>query len=227
MKSPKTVARLAGLIGVIVLASGSFAHSVNSKLIDYKDAIRTAENIIESESLFRLGFVSGLVMEIIFILYAILLFKLLKPVNKEYASLMVILALIPAPIFLINQLNQFAVLLLAKQEMLDHMMFFLEMHKHGGFIISIFFGLWLLPLGFLVFKSGYFPKVLGIFLMIGCFGYLINFAQGFLFPGAEATLWTNPALVVTHISELLMMLWLLIIGVNTKKWNERQLELQN
>ena len=158
-------------------------------------------------------------METIFIFYAFLLYKLLKPVSKNYSALMLILALLPVPIFLMNQLNLFAALLSAKVQMQEQMMFFLELNKHGGFIVSIFFGLWLLPLGYLVFKSGYFPKTLGIFLMIGCFGYLINFIQGFLFPGTEATLWTNPVLIVTHISELLMMLWLLIIGIDIKKWN--------
>lgn len=227
MKSPKNTARLAGLIGIIVLASGSFAHSVNSDLINYTEAIRTAENIVISEALFRLGFVSGLVMETIFIIYAFLLFKLLKPVSNSYASLMLIFALIPVPIFLINQLNQFAALLLAKEQMYDQMIFFLNLHRNGGFIVSIFFGLWLLPLGFLVFKSGFFPKVLGILLMVGCFGYLINFIQGILIPGSEATLWTNPALVFTHIAELLLMLWLLIIGVNTEKWKKRKVELKS
>ncbi len=217
MATTKFYSRLAGVIGVLVLASGSYAHSVNSKLIDYGDASKTAANFVASESLFRLGFVSGLFMQTIFVLYAFLLYKLLRPAGKHYAGLMLILALIPVPLFLVNQLHQFAAFLLALEGEQEHLMLFLDLHRHGGLIVSIFFGLWLLPLGYLVFRSGYFPKLLGILLMIGCFGYLVNFIQGFLFPGSEGTLWTNPALIVTHISEMLLMFWLLIKGVNTSK----------
>ncbi|AXT50688.1 DUF4386 domain-containing protein [Aquimarina sp. BL5] len=219
MEFPKKTARLTGFIGIIVLVSGSLAHSINTKLLNFDNAIETTNNILSSESLFRLSFVSGLIMETVFVFYAFFLYKLLRPVNKNNATLMLILALLPVPIFLMNQLNLFAVLLSAKEQMQEQMMFYINLNKNGGFIVSIFFGLWLLPLGYLVFKSSYLPKILGIFLMIGCFGYLINFIQGFLFPGTEATLWTNPVLIITHISELLLMLWLLIMGINVKKWN--------
>lgn len=217
MESPKKVARITGLIGIIVLASGSFTHSVNSKLIDYEDALATANNLINAESLFRLGFVSSLVMETVFIFYAFNLYRLLKPVNKQHAMVMLILALVPVPLFMLNQLNQFAAFLLATSN-IDQMIFFLEFHKYGGLVVSIFFGLWLFPLGLLVYKSEYLPKVLGIFLMVGCFGYLIHFFQGFLISNYESSLWTNPFLVVTHLSELLIMCWLLIKGVNAEKW---------
>lgn len=216
--SPKIWARVAGLIGILVLVSGSYTHSINSGLIDYDNAATTSNNLINGEWMFRIGFVSGLLMETIFIFYAFILFQLLKPVNKSYALLMLILALIPAPIFFINQLTHFAALFLAKENMLQEMMFYLNLHKQGGLVISIFFGLWLLPLGYLVFKSKYLPKFLGVLLMIGCFGYLINFVQGVLFPGSESTLWTSPALVVTHVSEILLMLWLLIMGINMEKY---------
>jgi hypothetical protein len=125
---------------------------------------------------------------------------------------------------MLNQLNLFAVFLSAADQMHDQMMFFLNLQKHGGAIVAIFFGLWLFPLGLLVFKSGFFPRILGVMLMIGCFGYLILFFQVFLFPGLEKTLWSNPFLVVTHISELLMMLWLLFKGVNVEQWEKRALE---
>lgn len=224
MKSPKKTARVAGLIGLIVLASGSIAHTINSKLFVLNDINETMNNIVTSESLFRFGFVSGLLMETVFIFYAFLLYKLLQPVNKNNATIMMVLALIPVPIFLINQLNQFAILLTSKAHMPELAIFYLNLHKNGGFIVSIFFGLWLLPLGYLVFKSTFLPKALGIFLMIGCFGYLIHFVQGFLFPGTQASLWTNPALVVTHISELLLMLWLLIKGVDKLEWEKRSID---
>ncbi|NNL16876.1 MAG: DUF4386 domain-containing protein [Flavobacteriaceae bacterium] len=217
MESPKKIARITGLIGIIVLVSGSFTHSVNSKLIYYEDKLATANNFINSESLFRIGFVSSLIMETVFIFYAFNLYRILKPVNKNLSKIMLILALVPVPLFMLNQLNQFNAFLLANSDIYE-MMFFLTSHKHGGLIVSIFYGLWLLPLGLLIYQSKYLPKILGVFLMVGCFGYLIHFFQGFLIPNYESSLWTNPFLIVTHISELLLMVWLLIKGLNIEKW---------
>lgn len=221
--SPLLLARLAGVIALVVLATGSFTHYVNSRIITSGDPVGTSDNLLDSELLFRFGFVSGLIMETVFILYALILYKLLKPVSRYNALLMLLFALVPVPAFLLNQLNYFAVLISAKKQMYDQIIFYLDLHKHGGLIVSIFFGLWLFPLGYLIYKSGFLPKILGILLMIGCFGYLINFIQGFLFPGTEATLWSSPALIFTHISELALMLWLLIKGVNVRKWEKRAL----
>ncbi|NOY37617.1 MAG: DUF4386 domain-containing protein [Chlorobi bacterium] len=223
-QAAKVNARIAGLIGMIVLITGSFAHSVSLKLLDYNDAIKTSEYLLNSESLFRLGFVSGLMMQVVFIFYAIYLYKLLKNIDYFVASLMMIFVLTPVPIFLINQLNQFAVFILAAKHNVEQILFFLDLHKYGGYIVSIFYGLWLFPLGYLVFKSGFLPKIIGILLMIGCFGYLISFIQGFLFPNIQNTLWTNPVLIVTHVAELFLMLWLLVMGVNKGNWEKRKSE---
>jgi hypothetical protein len=86
-------------------------------------------------------------------------------------------------------------------------------------IAYIFWGLWLLPLGYLVFKSGYLPRILGILLMISCFGYLIDFFTFFLFPNFDVAI--N---MFTGWAELLLCLWLLIKGVNVEQWEKRALE---
>ncbi|MEM1123741.1 MAG: DUF4386 domain-containing protein [Bacteroidota bacterium] len=217
--SIRNLSRVAGLLGLLVLICGSLTHSFNTEIIHLSDPSTTANNFSTMASKYRIGFVSGLLMETIFVFYACLLYYLLRPVHKDLAKLMLVLALLPAPIFFINQLNHFAAFLAANQDMAQ-MMFYLKLHKHGGFIISIFFGLWLFPLGLLVYQSTFLPKILGILLMIGCFGYLISFVQGFLWPDYQATLWTNPVLVVTHIAEILLMLWLLILGINQEKYNQ-------
>jgi hypothetical protein len=154
---------------------------------------------------------------------------LLKPVNKKQAVLMVVLFLVSVPIAMLNVLNQFAALLLASgadyltaipAEQLHALVpFFLELNEYGIFIAYIFWGLWLFPLGYLVFKSGFLPKILGIYLMISCFGYLIDFATFFLFPGFPLSI--N---MLTGWAELFLCLWLLIKGVNVEKWNERALD---
>lgn len=222
--SPLVHARIAGLVGVVMLATGSFAGYVGSKLLVRGNVAATSGNMVESESLFRVGILSGLIMMIAFLFYALLLYRLLRPVNGSLALIMVGLVLVSIPIYMLNQVNQFAALLMAKEQLYGEVQLFLDLHRLGNLIAGLFFGLWLFPLGLLVFRSGFFPKSLGILLMLGSPGYLVLFVQGFLFPGSERTLWTNPLLVVTHFSELAMMLWLLIRGLNVGQWERRALE---
>lgn len=223
-RSPLFHARVTGFLGVVMLASGSFAGSVGSRLIVRGDVVATSNNITASESLFRLGIVSSLIMMIAFLIYALLLYQLLRPVQKTNAMIMVGLVVASIPIYMFNQVNQFAALLLASDGLYEQVKLFLDLQRFGTLIAAIFFGLWLFPLGLLVFRSGFLPKFLGVLLMLGTLGYLVLFVQAFLFPGSEATLWTNPLLVVTHASELAMMLWLLIRGVNVEQWERRSLD---
>lgn len=229
--SPLIYARVAGLLAFIILASGSFWGFVNGRLVLPGDALTTANNIKAFETLFRLGIVSGLIMYTVYIFYVLVLYKLLKPVNKNHAVLMVVLALVGVPIAMLNQINQFAALLLlsdadylkvlSQPQIQAQVMFFLNLHKHGGLIGVIFWGLWLFPLGLLVLKSGYFPRVLGVLLMIGGFGWLMVFLQRSLFPGYETMAYSRFA---AHFAELSWMLWLLIRGVNVERWQKRALE---
>ncbi len=224
--SPLVLARVAGILGFSVLPLGSFAGYVNNKLVVVGDAATTAQNILASETLFRLGFVSGLAMYAVFIPYALVLYQLLERVNKSQARLMLVLALVGVPIAMINQVHQSAALLLlsgadylqvfSAEQIHAQVMLFLELHKHGALVGVIFWGLWLFPLGWLVFKSGCFPRVLGVLLMIGCFGWLIVFLQRFLFPGFEAMAASRFA---AHVAELSWGSWLVIKGVNVERWN--------
>jgi hypothetical protein len=219
--SPLAHARVTGLVGVVMLVTGSFTGFVGSKLVVPGDAVATSQNLVASESLFRLGLLSSLIMMIAFIFYALLLYRLLRPVNPNHAMLMVGFVLTSVPIYMLNQVNQFAALLLASDQLYGQVKLFLDLHRLGNLIAGMFFGLWLFPLGLLVFKSSFFPRFLGILLMLGSLGYLVLFVQALLFPGSERTLWTNPFLVVTHASELAMMLWLLIRGLNVDQFERR------
>jgi hypothetical protein len=93
------------------------------------------------------------------------------------------------------------------------------MHSHGYVIAGIFFGGWLLPLGYLVFKSGFFPKALGVLLMIASFGFLIDLFTTSLFPRYEAIAY--PFLAVDAVAEVSFCLWLLLKGVNVERWKEK------
>ena len=228
--SPLIVARIAGILYLLMAPFGVFGILyVRANLIVPGDAATTANNIMASESLFRSGIVSALITQIIFILLVLFLYRLLKPVNRNHALLMVVLALVGIPIAMLNELNQFAALHLLSgadyltafdtDQLHTQVLFFLNLHLDGILIAQIFWGLWLLPLGYLVFKSGFLPRILGILLIIGCFGYLTDSFALILFPGFK------PIAQYTFIGELLLPLWLLIKGVNVEQWHKRNMEI--
>ena len=174
----------------------------------------------------RLGIVSALLVQIVNILVVLALYQLLKPVNKNMAALMVIFLLLGVPIAMLNELNQFAVLLLSSGadslrvftpgQVHALVSLFLNLHNDGITIAGIFWGLWLFPMGYLVFKSGFLPRILGILLMIGCVGYLIQSFAALLLPNLNV----NIALL-TFWGEVLFPLWLVIKGVNVEQWEKR------
>ncbi len=231
--NPNKIARVAGFLYLILMVSGIFSYMfVNSRLIVPGDTATTINNIMASESLYVSGIVSWLISQTVFILLVYVLYKLLKPVNKNHAFLMVMFVLVAVPISFINELNKFAALLLLSGadyltafdvgQLQALVPLFLDLHEYGIHINSMFFGLWLLPLGYLVFKSGYIPRILGILLMIGWFGYMLEFFTFFLFPDFNAAI--EPVFTITGIGEFLLVLWLLIKGVNVEQWKKRALE---
>ncbi|MGB8981780.1 MAG: DUF4386 domain-containing protein [Anaerolineales bacterium] len=221
-------ARVAGFLYLLANLPAPFALVyLPSRLIVRGDASATANNIMASESLFRLGIVALLLNSIANIFVVLALYQLLKVVNKNIASLMVIFSLAAVPIAMLNELNNLAVLLLmsgadylnvfATEQLQALMYFFLRLHGQGLNIAQIFWGLWLFPMGYLVFKSGFLPGILGILLIIGCFGYVTQSLAAFL--GYNVSI-----IFFTSWGELFLLLWLLIKGVNAEQWKERALE---
>jgi hypothetical protein len=227
-----TRARVAAFLLLVLAPLSVFGMIyVPSMLIVPGDAATTARNIMASESLFRLGIASTLLGQIIGIFWTLVLYQLLKPVNKNMAVLMVIFNLLIVPITMLNELNQFAVLLLSSSadylrvftpgQLHALVSLFLNLHDYGIKIAGLFWGLWLFPYGFLVFKSGFLPRFIGILLMIGCFGYVIQSFVGFLSPNLEV--YTALLSVLTSSGELLLPLWLLFKGVKVEQWKKRAL----
>jgi hypothetical protein len=218
-------ARTAGLFYLIFLVTGIFAGLTRDKFISFGDAAATAEKIMASGGLFRISFVSDVVSALFFLLSAWALYVLLKPVNKNLALLFVLLNLAGVAVQSVALLFQFAALLVyngadyLKVFPADQMqalgLLLLNLHKNGFMIAQVFFGAWLLPLGTLVYKSGFLPKILGILLIIDFFGMLIWFFQFFLLPGYA--LITYPGLAASFIAELSLTLWLLLKGVSGQK----------
>ncbi len=229
MNSINKTARMAGFLYLIFIVTLIFSSVVRSTLIVFGDAAATANKIMASEWLFRIGFMSEILSAVFFLLAAWALYVLLKSVNQDLALLFLLLNLAGVAIECINMLNLFtATLILSGADYLkvfqaDQLqalaMLFLNLYKNGFMIAQVFYGTWLFPLGYLVFKSGFLPRILGILLMVDCFGILIWFFQFFLFPSYEVI--SYPGFVVGFIAELSISLWLLIKGVNIEQWKKR------
>ena len=228
--SPLRRARVAGFLYLSLLPFDVFGSLyVPSKLIVPANAAATASNIMANASLFRLGIASALIGQIIVILVGLALYQLLKPVNKNMAVLMLILNLVAAPIAMLNELNHFAILLLVQDpyhltpdQLHALVSLFVQLYALGLNIVGLFWGLWLFPMGYLVFKSGFLPRILAVLLIIGGFGYLIQSFTAFLLPNLEGNIaWLA---VLTSWGELFLSLWLVIKGVNVEQWEKRARE---
>ena len=213
--------RFAGLLYVLTSIPGFFAMVyVPTKLIVNGNAATTASNITASETLFRLSIAGQLVSQAGFIFVALALYDLLKGVNRRQASLMVTLILVSIPIAFLNELNSFAALALVRGadflSILDKpqrdvlAMLFLNLHFEGILVDEIFFGLWLIPLALLVYKSRFLPRFLGIWLALGGLGWVVLSLTGVLLPQYYDKVFTycQPA----SFGEVALMLWLLIRG---------------
>jgi hypothetical protein len=222
MNSNKKTARMAGLLYLILGICSGFSWGYMNSLYLPNDALATVGNIQASGWLFRLSFVGNLIGQICFLFLVYFLYKLLKPVDKDYARIMAILVVASVPVAFLNMLNQFAPILLLSgagylsafepAQLNALVMFFLSLHTYGVFIAGIFWGLWLFPLGYLVIKSSFIPKIIGVLLVIAGLGYIVDSLCKFLLSNYTITIASY-----TFIGELLLILYLLIKGVKDQQ----------
>jgi hypothetical protein len=229
--SPLVYARIAGLLLLIVAILGPFSLLyVPSTLFVPGDAAATADNIRASEGLFRLGIVSDSLIFLIEIVLTALLYVLLRPVSRTLSLGAAFARLAMTIVQGINLLPYFIALLLLsgasyltafEPDQLDALaLLFLNAHQDGVYIWQLFFGLHLLVLGYLIFKSGYFPRILGVLVVVGALGYLADSYGNILFHNyGEIFGWVVGVTAV--FGELPFFLWLLIRGVNVERYNER------
>jgi hypothetical protein len=221
MNSAKNPGRLAGLLYVVMSLFGFFAMGyVPSKVIVHGNAAATANNIAASETLFRLGIACELIGYAGFIFVALALYDLLKGVSRRHASLMVLLIVVSVPIAFVNELNSIAAIVLVrgadalsiieKPQREALAMLFLNLHFYGFVVAEIFSGLWLFPLGLLVYRSLFLPRLLGIWLVFAGVAWVILSLTGILLPQyyGKVYSYTQPAV----LGEVAFMLWLLIKG---------------
>jgi hypothetical protein len=228
MWSNKVIARTAGLLYLMVVISGIFSLLyVPSRLFVPGNAASTIQNIRNAETFFRLGIAAGFICYISFLLLPIALYHLLRPVHEIFARLMVVLAAVSVPVSIMNLQNKLAVLSLindtadpgtfSAQQAVSLASHYLDQYDNGILTVSVFWGLWLLPFGYLVFKSGILPKLLGVLLMLGCFGYLINFFGHCLLPHYAKTGVAPWISLPASLGEIGTCLWLLIAGAKEYK----------
>jgi len=225
MNSIKKTARIAGVLYLIVAIAAFFGPMyVLPSLLVPGDATTTANNIMASESLFRAGIVSYLIIFLSEIVLSVILYVLLKPVSKTLALVATFFRLAMTTIHGINLLNQFfAMLLLSGADYLtvfetDQLhalvMLFLNAHEKGWSIGLAFFSFHVFFLGYLVFKSGYLPRILGVILILASLSYLIDSFANFLLLNYEhyEAIFALVVFVPAFIAELSLCLWLLWKG---------------
>lgn len=221
--TPYTLARIAGLIYLIVAITGGFAQIVRTQMMVSGDAAATAANVLDAEWLFRLGFSSDLIAFSAEVVLAVVVFTLFRPVSTPLALLAALFRLGQAAVLAINMLMQFFVILLLNgdrslgafnAEQINALaQLFLEAHSYGYFIGLVFFGLHNIVLGYLVVKSGHFPRILGYLLvLVVSGGYLIDSFGNFLvadYPGIMSVIAVTPDALV----EFAFIGWLLVKGM--------------
>ena len=225
MNSINKTARMAGFLYLIYMATHIISDVWRDSFIVLGDAAATASTIMAHEGLFTITAVGDLLAAALFFLAAWALYVLLEPVNKNLALLFLLLNLAGVVIQCMSALNLFAALLLMNgpdylnvfqvDQLQSLAMFFLDLREKGFTVAYLFYGVWLFPLGYLVFKSGFLPRILGIVLMVHCFTWLSTFFQSFLFPGFDAITYVSYPL--GFIAEFGLTLWLLVMGAKEQK----------
>lgn len=214
-------ARIAGAIylSMIFVAPFSMLY-VPGKLIVRGNATASAENILNHETMFRLAIFGDLIGQVIFICLGVAFYRLLRDVNKTWAMLMLGFVLVSSAVCFLNVINDVAALILFRggdflgvfdKPQRDALaMLFLRLYNYGQFIAEIFWGLWLFPLGLLIYRSGFIPRFIGVWLMINCFGWLaLSFTALFFLGNYNALFgYLQPVL----FGEMALMLYLLIRG---------------
>jgi hypothetical protein len=223
--SRRKLARLAGFLYLAYIVLFAFATFVQHKPFVWDDPAAMARNIADSELMIRIGFMSTAVADLFFLSTAWALYVLLKPVGKNLALLFVLFNLTGVAVECVYTLIQFeAFLLLGRSDYLhafkpDQLqalsMFFLNLGGSGNMILTLFYGVWLFPLGYLVFKSGFLPRILGILLLLDGLSLMICFIQLCLFPAYQKL--TYPLYPIMFIAEFGLAIWLIIKGVKEKK----------
>jgi hypothetical protein len=226
----KNYAKSAGLLYLLIAILGGFSIGyVPTVILESGDASATARNIADNMGLFRLGIVADILVLMLEVALTVMLYRLFKPVSQTLSLISAFCRLAMSLVMGLNLLNYLIPLLLLSDagyldvfetEQLHAMaLLFLETHQYGVYIWGLFFGFHLVVLGYLIFKSGYFPKVIGILMMIGSIGYASESLTAILFvENTMVSVLVIMFLVAAVVGELSFTFWLLIKAINVNEW---------
>jgi ABC-type amino acid transport substrate-binding protein len=224
--SPKRLARIAGLLYLVVGIFGGFAVGYVSPMVYVPgDAAAAAGNVLANAGLVRIGVIADLLQATVFVFLGMTLYLLLRHVNRNIATAMVILVAIATTVMSLDKVFQFAALRVASDGAYAAafgmagsnalVLLLLDIHNYGFLIAQIFFGLWLAPLGYLAYKSGMFPRALGVVLVAAAVSYVVDVLVAFSSAGLAKQL--HPFLIIAPaIGEIGMVVYLLVWGVRTR-----------
>ena len=227
----KRLARISGFFYLLVGIFGGFAEGfVEPKMYVAGNAAATAGNVVANSGLLRLGVVADLLDGMFFVFTALALYMLLKDVHKSAARAMLVFVALAAAITCVSAVFEFEGLRVATGAVSATtlgvggsnalVLLLLDAQHYGLLTAQIFFGLWLAPLGYLAYKSGWFPKALGVLLVVASGCYLVDMLAAFLAPGFDQKI---HALIVIPcaVAEIWMVLYLLVVGVRAVKPTQR------
>jgi len=228
--SPRLKARIAGLLYLIVIVGGIFAEIfVRGRLVVHGDAAATAHNIVTHELLYRLGFAAEIFYCACNVPLILIFYDLFKVVNRNVALLVVFFSLVGTAIESVSLLAHFAPLVLlggghylsafTVEQLQAAAYLSLQLFEYGFAICLVFFGFYCLSFGYLIFRSTFFPQIIGVLLVIQGLLYLTNSFANFLAPGIAARVF--PYLAASAVAEISLCLWLLVMGVNPQRWKEQ------
>ena len=214
MERERRLARIAGVLYLIVAVCGGFSELYVRSGVDVAgDAAATADKIAASATLFRVGALSDLVGIACFLVLGLVLYGLLEHVSSRAAVAMLVFVAVSVAVMTANMVNHFGALQAASSGDSDAAALFLDLHGYGYLVAGVFFGLWLLPFGYLLLRSGYAPRALGVLAMIGALGYVADVVANTLFAAPGEML--VPVLTVpAAIAELSLIVWLLVKGLD-------------
>jgi len=216
-------ARIAGLLYLMVVVAGIFYLGyVPSRLAGAHGAAATVAHLAQSETLFRLGIAAELACNIAFLLLPLALYRLLADTDRSAATLMVAFATASVPLAFVNALHHLDVLSLLRKaghlqaltaaQLQVQVMLELDAHRQGLLALEVFWGAWLLPFGYLVTRCGFLPRLLGVLLVLGGLGYLVDFLATLLLPGYPASVVADYITLPASLGEIGTCLWLLVSG---------------
>jgi Domain of unknown function (DUF4386) len=225
--SPRSLARMAGVFQLLEALTAGFGQViVRDRLVVSGNAASTAANILGHEGLFWLGFASSLIGVVFHIVWALLLYDLLKPVNRRLSLLALFVILVGCAIQALTCFLYLAPLLILQggstlsaftaEQVQALALMFLRLNAYAFDIYLVFFGLWCTLIGYLIFRSTFLPRVLGVLLAISGLGWML-----YLSPQFATHLFFPYIAVASALGEIPLELWLIVMAVNAQRWKEQ------